>query len=679
MKPLFKIVLLPALLAFCVQAFAQKQGLEAIDSLKQDLAANTEKDTNQVRLIYRIADGYSAVSSDSAMVYLTRGLSLAKQLNWQKGIAAFYNNIGNIYNDNSDYAKALKYYNNALKINTQIKNVNNIVSNLNNLGSVYQRKGNYAKSQEYNFEALKAVNGVNSPGLIALINYNIANIYFIQNDLKKALVYFNKSLKIYQQENDDRGVANIYKSIANIYNTQNQASKAASYYTKALVLYRNIDNKIGEATVLSQLGILYDNNPDKKLGYLLQAEKIFDEVSPLYTTAITNIGNIGGTYAAIFINRNLSLNGRYENIPDNYTAVAEKALLYLNKAVDYSKEAGDSENLSYFADNLAQLQEKTGQYKSALENFKLSKSIDDSLYSQESKNKIAELEAGFLFQKKENDYKQKQEIASFKMRQIILYSALAIIIISSILIYYLNRARISQLKLKNEIQKKEAEEQTRELLHRNKLSESELKAIRSQMNPHFIFNVLNSIESYILENDSQTASRLVQKFASLSRLILENSTQSMVTADREWRALKLYTELEAIRFNNQFTYTFTADPLLDLAKIMLPPMLVQPLIENSIHHGLRNSTADDKHIEVKLGQTEVHIIFTVDDNGIGIDASSRFKTYSTIKSKSIGLAAIKERIDIINNINDDNPASFTIHKKQEGGTIAILTLPKVTK
>jgi LytS/YehU family sensor histidine kinase len=266
------------------------------------------------------------------------------------------------------------------------------------------------------------------------------------------------------------------------------------------------------------------------------------------------------------------------------------------------------------------------------------------------------------------------------MKQVYLYAALIIVLISTFLIYLLNRSRISQLRLKNTLQKKDAEEQTRELLHKNMLSESELKAIRAQMNPHFIFNVLNSIESYIVENDSKTASRLVQKFASLTRLVLENSTQSLVTADREWKALKLYTELEAIRFNNQFTYTFEQDPLLDLSGILLPPMLVQPLIENSIHHGMRNSDGENNLINIRLEQTTTNIVFVVDDNGIGMEEAGKLKSSSTVKSKSIGLAAIRERIDIINVLYDATPATFEIYNKsgKEGtGTIAKLILPKI--
>ncbi|WP_316803468.1 two-component regulator propeller domain-containing protein [Pedobacter nototheniae] len=248
-----------------------------------------------------------------------------------------------------------------------------------------------------------------------------------------------------------------------------------------------------------------------------------------------------------------------------------------------------------------------------------------------------------------------------------LFSILCLVAVLS-LIVFLWRRRIAFIR--------------KQFLFKQRLSESELKAIRAQMNPHFIFNVLNSIESYIVENNPKTASRLVQKFAALSRLILENSTQSVVAADREWKALKLYAELEVMRFNNQFSCTFNLDPDIDLSRLLLPPMLVQPLIENAIHHGMRNSIEKNNHINVKLEQTETEICFTVEDNGIGIEEAGKFRTFSSIKGKSIGLSSIRDRVDIFNVLNETGSASFNIHKKDERegrGTVAKLILPKIFK
>lgn len=209
-----------------------------------------------------------------------------------------------------------------------------------------------------------------------------------------------------------------------------------------------------------------------------------------------------------------------------------------------------------------------------------------------------------------------------------------------------------------------------------RLSESELKAIRSQMNPHFVFNVLNSIESYIMDNDKRTASRLVQKFASLSRLILENSTKSLIAADKEWKALTLYTELEAMRYNNVFSFNFSVDEDLDLKSILLPPMLIQPLIENAILHGLIIDPQPNAHLEVSLQQTTEGLCITVADNGRGIAFAQPNENNIGVKEKSMGLESIKERIEMINLQNHIKTATFSVVPgKDKLGTVATVCLP----
>jgi len=679
MKLALKLLLL-CFLFFCLPiAQAQKNDSASIDSMKKALT-NLKPDSTRIRAIYAITNAYLSNLPDSAIAYARTGLSLAIKLKWQKGIAPFYNVIGNIYSDRSNYAMALKYYQDSYQINKKLNNKRNMASNLNNMGSQYQRQGNYVKSLDYTFKALLLAEDAKADDYAAVFTTNIARIYFAQKDYARSLYYSSKALKSLQKLGDKNGIAGVYTNMANVYHEQKILKQANIFYDKALILYREVNNVIDEASVLSQIGLLYEEDPDKKLGYLLQAQRLFDKVDPMYTMSLTNMGNIGEIYSDILINNKLKSGKKFKNIPSEYAEVKQKALTYLTKAVELSKKTGDTETQSAFAADLAHLQENLGNYQSALQNYKIAQSIDDSMYSQASKNKIASLNAQYAFQRKEDQYKQDKQIAGLQMKQIKLYAAFIILLITALLVYFLNRSRIKQLRLKNELQQKEAEEKTRELLHRNKLSESELKAIRAQMNPHFIFNVLNSIESYILENDSKTASRLVQKFASLSRLILENSTQSLVAAEREWKALKLYTELEAMRFNNQFTYTFYQDPLIDLTALMLPPMLIQPLIENAIHHGVRNSIAVNNLITVKLEQTESDVIFTIEDNGIGMEESAKIKNRSSIKSKSMGLSTIRERIEIINQMNNRESARFEINSKQPGndqGTIAVLTLPKM--
>lgn len=422
---------------------------------------------------------------------------------------------------------------------------------------------------------------------------------------------------------------------------------------------------------------------DTKLGYHLRAQQVFDEQLPRHPDAVTNIGNIGGTYARIAIHAwdTLDRQKTYENFPLDKAKLLALATQYLLLAIDLSRETGDKDNEAEFTNYLAQVQQFQGNYKAALENLVLSIDLEDSLHSQENKNRIAELQAGFAFEKKEADLRLRQQAAEHQQKEFVLYGILAAVVILSLTGYLLNRSRIRAIRLRNEMREKELSQQAEGLLLQQQLSESELKAIRSQMNPHFIFNVLNSIESFVLENDAKSASMLIQRFAQLTRLVLENSTQSLVPADREWKAVQLYVELEATRFEDTFDHRFTVDPSLNLSKIMLPPMLIQPLAENAILHGLR-------HVHGYRGMLTVHIaivnhqtlVISVKDNGIGREKSGKLNTNVDYKQKSMGIKAIKERLDILKTGYPSWEATLTytdFDSANDTGTVATLTLPLI--
>lgn len=657
-------------------ALAQKKGIAAIDSMKNLLKSSQALDTAQIKIVYRIAATYRNIDTDSCLHYTKMGLANAQKISWKKGISAMYDMYGSVYSSQGEYNKALSYLKKALTINYEINYPKGEASCLINIAVIYENLGRGSEALNNYFKALKITTEIKFDPYTALIYGNIANVYITQKNHKLALNYALKGHEIYKKLNDNHGIAQSGYIIATVYLSNNELQKASAFALRSLPLFKELDEKVGEANVLGLLAVINDEDKITKLNYLFQAQKLHNETNPNSSSSITDIGNIGGTYADIYINKTKDKFRKNAVVPNNYDSIYNRAVFYLNKAIRISKETGEPSNISYFSGNLATLQEHKGDFKNALANIKISKKIDDSLYSQESKNKIATLEAQFAFQKKEDHYKQQQELAKIKTQQIYLYAGLVLVLVSSVLIFFLNRYRIGQLRLKNKLQRREAEEQAKELLHQSKLFESELKAIRSQMNPHFIFNVLNSIEAYIMDNDKYTASRLIQKFASLSRLILENSTKSLVTADREWKALKLYTELEAMRYNNSFSFNFDADESLELRTLLLPPMLIQPLIENAILHGLIVNPKPGAHLEVQLKKHEQGINITVADNGNGLDPDPKKKTKTGVKEKSMGIKSIKERIEMINLQNDNKAASFSVAPGKDNiGTVATVCLP----
>jgi LytS/YehU family sensor histidine kinase len=176
---------------------------------------------------------------------------------------------------------------------------------------------------------------------------------------------------------------------------------------------------------------------------------------------------------------------------------------------------------------------------------------------------------------------------------------------------------------------------------RQKAMESEMSALRSQMNPHFIFNTLNSINSYIIDNKQEEASDYLIDFSRLIRIILEHSGKRTVTLQEELHALKLYLELEWRRLEGAFDYKINVHPDVDSNSVNIPPLIIQPYAENAIWHGLRGNTTDG-HINIDISKHKEGILIVVEDNGAGRAASGR--TEKVTNNHSFGTSATMKRI-----------------------------------
>ena len=183
-----------------------------------------------------------------------------------------------------------------------------------------------------------------------------------------------------------------------------------------------------------------------------------------------------------------------------------------------------------------------------------------------------------------------------------------------------------------------------------RMAELELKALRSQMNPHFMFNSLNSIKNYILKSKPADAAQYLSSFAHLIRMILQNSREQTVSLSQELETLMLYIELEKLRFKKGFEFTCEVDERLDLDEIHIPPMLLQPYVENAIWHGLMHKE-EDAVLSLGFQKQNGTILCTIDDNGIGREKAMELKSSSARKYKSMGMGITKDRIDIHNKMN----------------------------
>lgn len=185
-----------------------------------------------------------------------------------------------------------------------------------------------------------------------------------------------------------------------------------------------------------------------------------------------------------------------------------------------------------------------------------------------------------------------------------------------------------------------------------KIAETEMTALRAQMNPHFIFNCLNSIKLYTLENDSQAASDYLTTFSRLIRLVLENSRSERITLENELETLRLYIELEVMRFKEKVSYHIVIADGIDAPYVEVPPLLLQPYVENAIWHGLMHKEFGGI-VHIGISQPDEHLLhIEITDNGVGREKAAEYKSKSIIRHKSFGLKMTGERIQVINELYD---------------------------
>lgn len=215
--------------------------------------------------------------------------------------------------------------------------------------------------------------------------------------------------------------------------------------------------------------------------------------------------------------------------------------------------------------------------------------------------------------------------------------------------------------------------QKKEQAYQRKIKEAEMQTLRSQMNPHFLFNTLNSINSFIIQNKTEDASSYLTTFSKLMRSILENSKQELITLQKELQTLKLYLELESVRLEHSFDYLYEIDDQINPNEVLIPPLVIQPFSENAIWHGLRNKKGKGLLvIKVKQPYEEtLHII--LEDNGIGREASRKLKKEQT-HHKSYGIEITSERLFMLNSKNSVEIIDLYDSEGKPSGTQVIIKI-----
>ena len=437
--------------------------------------------------------------------------------------------------------------------------------------------------------------------------------------------------------------------IAVTHSAMNHFDSAQFYYRKAYErdpgnMYFQVvlgeiyiqQKRYGEALVILQktIPVLEKNNGRKELlRALLDIAKVYIAQKNFQTGlhyALQGVRLTQQTGARQYLTTGLKmLSVIYEAMGNN-----KNALLYLTQ-------------YNHLRDSLLNdhLKAKLFAYKSIVENDKKQTQIER--LSQEKLVGQQQLQ----IQQQKLTIQQQQLQRSSLLKKILIGGSLAFVLLG--IIVFRNLA----LKRRNE---KLQSERTQASLQQ-KTAELEMQALRAQMNPHFIFNCLNSINQFILENDKGQASEYLTKFSRLVRLILQNSQASLIPLESELEALQLYLELEALRFNHHFDFRISVDEEVEVSVLKVPPLIIQPYAENAIWHGLMHKK-ENGFLEIDLYQKDDVLYCRTIDDGIGRRKAAELKNKTTSTHRSMGMRITADRIDLLQ------------HQKQLDASVQIIDL-----
>ncbi len=530
---------------------------------------------------------------------------------------------------------AFIYVNEAIDITKEIQWNWGLIASLRQKGVNYYIQRDYLRAVDTWQEALKVANTkkVKDKLLIGSIHNNLGNVYADFNQYTKALYNYNQCLDIAVQVDDIENQINSLSNIGYVYLDLKKVEKSIEYFNKALLLAEKEKNKRLIASIINNLGDAYKYKTDfnKALYFYEKSAKIAEEIEDKYvgSSALNSISEL-----------HIKL-GKYD-----------EAQVYSQKALQLAKEINTVEWQANSWKLLSEIFEKKENNKKALHAYKNYINLKDSIQSEEKKVALTRKEMAFKLENLE--IKAKAELEKEKIYTNLFLAATVLMLLGTIVGYILYK------------RKRDAIEKRKIAEFKVKVAETELKALRSQMNPHFIFNAMSSIGDYMVKNDLETANEYLIKFSKLIRSILENSEKKWISLEEDLELTKLYIEIESLRLKDKIFYTFLIDKSIDVENTMVPPLILQPFIENSIWHGIAKKEGKGT-IKISVQKKEGNVIFSVDDDGVG-----RKNVLNKLPNHTpMGVNITKNRLAIINK-QEGTKNSVTMIDKEKGVRVEVV-------
>jgi tetratricopeptide (TPR) repeat protein len=595
------------------------------------------EDSNKVRTYYLLGYHYNFRQSrtDLARQCIDSGKVLAQKINYAKGVVNAHYHVGMVDMNEDNYQPALNHFYTYIKFYAARGDSLAVARGLYCIGTVHNKRGENNLNLAIQLRALKIYEQIGDQSNAANTLSAIAHSYWKSKKHAQAIATYNKSNAYYKAQNKLSNYAMGLLNLANVYVTKNSYDTAMQLYDQALILSKEHGNDVRVAYVLGNLGDLHEElgNYKQALTYNLQSLEIRRRL-PLKNDLADILLDVGHMYWIL---------RQYEQ--------SEK---YLNEGIALAQSIGAMDLLQTGYENLAELAIAKKNFQQAYEYSKISNQWKDSIYNETSMEQLNELHTKYETSEKD---KQIALLAKEKEIQVIETERQSLVkkafIAGFVLLTCLAGLIIHTIRQRLLLTTKNSEIKEVSLLHQ--LSELEVKALRAQINPHFLFNCLNSINRMIVKGENENASLYLKKFSKLVRLILENVETNKVSLHNELALIESYIQLEELRFKGKIGYEISIDEKIERENTYLPPMVLQPFVENAIWHGLMHKEANEPGlIKIAVKEDNDVLLCTIEDNGVGRGRSGELKEKDDTKTKSIGIKITEERLRLLSKkrIND---------------------------
>lgn len=517
---------------------------------------------------------------------------------------------------------ALPFYEKSIVVSRQIKNLTHIAYCELSMGLIYINKGNLVKAARLLYKALQNLEVLKDDEGMGETYSVLGSLHYKQRHYPKALEAFKRSYGYYEKSGSKSGMADAQYKLAVVYTDMGKYEESVASIRKSIDVLNQLGEKeqsLQQQMLNSAMGQLHYRKHEMKEA-LACFEKNIEQAK-----ASQNYYGLGSHY----LHAGLAL---YHL--KNYA----RAIDYGQQALELGRNEKDIDLESKTAALLYLAYKATNNYRLAFDMNDLNIRLKDSLQDREIKEKVLEQQFIYEFEKKELESKALQErnISELKLEAAQKNTRKNIWII--VLISLFTMLSAGSYFLYNNFRQKNT-------IHVQKNNLLKQKLLLSQMNPHFIFNSLNAIQNFIMKQDSLQAGIYLSQFSEMIRMILDFSRKDYVTLEAELNFLKLYMNLQQLRSEHTFDYSFEIDESIETDQVLVPPMLAQPFIENAIVHGGFHHQKGS--ITVSVSQYQDSLMYVIEDNGIGIQASLALKNKQNSKYESLATKITLERLETL--------------------------------